>query len=125
MTVIRGPFFLGLILSATCLAETDLAILEEEHQQSIATADGKAFEMTAVQAFWGDAAFMRECVPADAELPEPLTIFFEVESNGALGELVIAPQNEVARCISEAVSQRRFPVPPHRWIGKIELSFTK
>ena len=124
MVVNRGILFSALFLVASCLAETEVEMLEAKHQQSIASEDGKAFEMRTVQAFWGDTAFMRECVPPDADSPEPLVIYFEVELDGSLGELVITPENDVARCISNAVSQRRFPDPPHKWVGKIELSFT-
>lgn len=124
MSISRGVVYSVLFLTASCLADSDFAELEEKHQQSIASEDGKAFEMNAVQAFWGDAAFMQKCVPPDVDSPEPLVIYFEVTPDGSLGELVISPQNDVATCISEAVSERRFPNPPHEWIGKIVLSFT-
>lgn len=124
MAINRGIVYSAIFLTASCLADSDFAMLEEKHQQSIASEDGKAFEIKAVQAFWGDAAFMQECVPPDADSPEPLVIYFVVTPDGFLGELVISPQNDVARCISEAVSHRQFPNPPHEWVGKIALSFT-
>ena len=124
MAINRGVICSALLLTASCLADSDFAKLEEKHQQSIASEDGKAFEMKAVQAFWGNAAFMQKCVPPDADSPEPLVIYFEVTPDGSLGELVISPKNDVAICISDAVAERRFPNPPHEWIGKIELSFT-
>lgn len=106
------------------MADVDLAALEKDHEASIATPEGKAFEMKATQAFFGDVGFMRQCVPPDADLPEPLIIYYEVQADGSLGALTISPQTDIAQCISAAISGRTFPYPPHRWIGKIELDFS-
>ncbi len=120
----KSALYSVLFAASSCLAETNLAELESKHEQSIASEAGKAFEMKAVQTFWGDAVFMQKCAPPDTRSPGPLVIYFEVRRDGSLGQLVISPQNEVARCISEAVAGRTFPIPPHDWMGKISLKFT-
>lgn len=120
----KGIWLLSLVLFTSCSTASNLVKLEEKHQKSIGSERGKAFEMKAVGAFWGNAAFMQECVPADAVSLAPIVIYFEVVPDGSLGELVVSPEDDVARCISDAVSKRRFPAPPHEWWGKIELSFT-
>ena len=76
MTIIRVVVCFALLMSGLCFAESDLSKLEAKHLRSIASEEGKAFEMKAVQTFWGNSAFMRECVPPEAVLPEPLVVYF-------------------------------------------------
>ena len=122
---IKPYFVCGAIFVVTvCLADISAEDLEKEHKASITTTEGKAYEAIATQDFWGDAGFMRECVPPDSALPEPLVIYYEVLPNGSLGDLTIIPTTAVSQCISEAIASRKFPYPPHRWVGKIKLGFS-
>ncbi len=103
----------------------DTKMLEARYQKSISTPQGKEYEMKAVQAFWGDASFMRECAPPNTPIAEPLTIYFEVKPDGGMGQLVIHPETKVANCIAKNVKNRRFPTPPKDYVVKIDLKFTE
>ena len=81
--------------------------------------------MKAVKAFWSDPRFMRECVPQDGPIAEPLTIYFEVKPDGQMGLLEINPRTEVARCVAKNVGNLRFPEPTDEFVVKIGLRFTK
>lgn len=114
--------FLFLVLPAQ---GTDIKTLEARYQESITTPHGKEYEMKAVQAFWGDASFMRECAPPNSPIAESLTIYFEVKRDGGMGELIINPKTKVANCIAKNVKIRQFPKPPNEYVGKIDLQFTE
>ena len=81
--------------------------------------------MKAVKAFWSDPRFMRECVPQDGPIAEPLTIYFEVKPDGQMGLLEINPRTEVARCVAKNVGNLRFPEPTDEFVVKLGLRFTK
>jgi len=117
------PFLLVLIVLPAQSADTKT--LETRYQKSISTPQGKEYEMKAVQAFWGDASFMRECAPPNTPIADPLTIYFEVKPDGGMGELVISPETKVASCIAKNVKNRHFPKPPSEYVVKIDLNFTK
>jgi hypothetical protein len=99
--------------------------LEARNQKDTATSQGREYEMKASQAFWGDAGFMRECVPPSAPIAESLTIYFEVKGDGRMGQLEITPQTKVAKCIAKHVQNRAFPKPPSEFVVKIDLNFKK
>ena len=112
-----------LISSAFIANASDIDAMEARHQASIASNEGKTYEMKAAQAFFGDAAFMRECAPPGVTTPETVTIYFEVMPAGKMGELLILPEGKVSKCISGHVRDRAFPSPPETYVGKIELTF--
>ena len=103
----------------------DTKILEARYQKSISTPQGKEYEMKAVQAFWGDASFMRECAPPNTPIAESLTIYFEVKPEGAMRQIVISPDTNIANCIVRNVKNRSFPNPPKDYVVKIDLKFTE
>jgi hypothetical protein len=114
-----------LTLVACSAYGADSRTFEARYQKSISTPQGQEYEMKAVQAFWGDAGFMRECAPPNTPIAEPLTIYFEVKPDGGMGQLVISPETKVANCIVKNVKNRRFPKPPNDYVVKIDLNFTK
>lgn len=118
----QWPFLLVAIVALPCGADT--STLEAQHQKSISTAQGQEYEMKAVQAFWGDASFIRVCAPPNTPIADPLTIYFEVTIDGEMGKLVINPKTKVANCIARFVKNRRFPKPPSEYVGRIDLNFT-
>jgi hypothetical protein len=81
--------------------------------------------MKAVQAFWGDASFMQECVPPNTPIADPLIIYFAVKRDGSMGEFVSNPETAVANCIAKNVKNRHFPKPPNEFVVRIDLNFTK
>ena len=117
------PMLLALVSFSVHGADTKS--LEARYQKSISTPHGQEYEMKAVQAFWGDASFMRECAPPNTPIAEPLTIYFEVKPDGGMGQLVLNPETKVATCIARHVKNRRFPKPPFDYVVKIDLNFTK
>ena len=84
---------------------------------------GQEYEIAATRAFWGDAAFMAECVPPSDPIPEALSINLLVRPDGSVGRLAITPTTRVARCIREATAARHFPRPPGACVVHIDLSF--
>ena len=105
----RLLFLVGLAFLISCGGRTNVAALEQRNERDTASAEGEAFEMEAIRAFWGDAAFMRECAPPQAATADSVTIYFEVRTDGSLGELLITPDTPVGRCIAAAVEDRQFP----------------
>jgi hypothetical protein len=92
-------------------------------QQSLAR-DNK-YSMISAKAFWGDASFMRECVPASVKIAAPFTIYFEVRPDGALGDVLFVPETKTAECIRQHVMDRRFPTPPGgAYVTKIDMRFS-
>jgi hypothetical protein len=81
--------------------------------------------MISAKAFWGDASFMRECVPASVKIAAPFTIYFEVRPDGALGDVLFVPETKTAECIRQHVMDRRFPTPPGgAYVTKIDMRFS-
>jgi hypothetical protein len=105
------------------LSEANISQLEERNKSSVSTPQGQSYEQKAVAAFFGDAAFMRECVAPDGPIAQPLTIYFEVKPGGRMGKLVIYPQTDVAKCIAKNIGYRHFPEPPGEFVVKIDLKF--
>ena len=124
MNLAKSWLFL-LFLVVLPVQSADTKTLEARYQKSISTPQGKEYEMKAVQAFWGDASFMRECAPPSTPIADPLTIYFEVKRDGGMGELVISPETKVANCITKHVKNRHFPKAPNEYVVKIDLNFTK
>jgi hypothetical protein len=81
------------------------------------------YEGRAVVAFWGDTAYMTECLPPDPRTAEALKIFAEIRPNGTMGQLEIEPNNAMAQCIAKHVRGHKFPKPSATCVLKISLSF--
>jgi hypothetical protein len=81
------------------------------------------YRRAAVQAFWGDAAFMRECAPPGAPLAQAFDIYFEVQSSGARGRILVDPVTEVAQCVQRNTVARMFPKPDSSFVVHIALKF--
>jgi len=114
------------LAAAVAIAGPQVEGLKDRHDRCIESAEGRRYEQRAVERFWGDAAFMSECAPPGSPIPERLTIFFEVRSDGAMGELSIRPQTETAMCIRKHVLGRRFDPPPsNAFVVRIDLKFNE
>ena len=113
------------VLAGQAFSATPVAELEARYQRAISTAEGQAYEMKAVQAFWGNAQFMRECAPPNAPVTAPLNIYVGIEPTGSISDYVIVPNSAVATCIEKHTRHRVFPPPPSDYTLKIELKFTK
>lgn len=57
------------------------------------------YEREAISAFWGNAAFMRECVPPGSPIAKALTIYLIITTDGEIKKALITPNNTVAQCI--------------------------
>jgi hypothetical protein len=99
--------------------------LDARNRRDTATPAGREFERKVVSAFWGDAAFVRECAPPDAPVPEPFTIWLEIKRDGSMGALVMEPETSVAKCIRKRLPPRTFEKPAADFVASIELSFKK
>jgi hypothetical protein len=60
-----------LVLPPMLHGGTEFDDLESRNKRATSTAEGRDYEQKAVATFWGDAAFMRSCVAADAPIQEP------------------------------------------------------
>jgi hypothetical protein len=123
--LLNSVLLLLLLTVIPCSAKTPLSVLVERRNHDLKTPEGKAYEMTAVSAFWGDAKFMRTCSPVGSPIPEPHSIFVEIMPNGKMGELVITPNTPFATCIMRNVQNREFPKPPGNFVLNIELKVTE
>ena len=115
--------FFCFVVPLPIYSETLPSELVTRNEKSISTPQGKEYEMKAIQAFWGDAGFMRKCSPSSGQIPEPLTILFEVRSDGHIGEYKISPDTKVGRCIAEHTRHRLLPLPPINFVVRIDLTF--
>ncbi len=113
-----------LIISPSVLSG---AITKEEliikSKESLSTQKGRDYEMQAVSTFWGDAAFMQKCTPKAAPIPDDLDIYVIINSNGSMSDLYIFPNSTTGKCIKLNVKNRKFAVPPQRYVANIKLSF--
>lgn len=82
-----------------------------------------SYEMVSVREFWGDASYLGKCTNKNNPPPQPFTIYFEVLSNGSLGQLLFVPETPVAQCIKQHVQSRHFTKPPGTYVTRIEMSF--
>ncbi len=83
-----------------------------------------SYEMVAVQAFWGDAAFMQQCVPQGTlPLPSPMKIYVEISADGHMGNAHFFPNSKTAECVRMFTAGRVFPKPPEPYVVEIELQF--
>lgn len=84
------------------------------------------YEMGAVQAFWGDATFMQQCVPQGTfPLPAPFKIYVEILADGSMGRTFSVPMSKTAECVHRFTAGRIFPKPPEPYVLAIELSFKR
>ena len=97
--------------------------LDQRNKHDINLDGGSEFETSVVRHFWGDAKFMRVCVPPDTPIPESFTIYVEILSDGSVGEFVFTRNNVVTKCIREEVENRLFPSFGQPFMAKINLSF--
>lgn len=97
--------------------------LELKHRVSINSPEGKAYEKIVVSNFWGDAKFLKKCVPSDSPSPSPFRIYFEVFENGKMGKLIFLPETNVTKCIRKNVENRKFPKPPYFFVQIIQMNF--
>ena len=125
MNTRRCLIFLIICFVVACQQIDLKSSLEEKNRNSVQSKSGQEYEMVVVQNFWGDAKFMRTCVPQDSPLLEPITIYLVIDESGSLNNMEIFPESELASCIKENSTKREFPKPPESFTAKIELSFTE
>ena len=101
-----------------------IAEWEDMHQQSLSTDEGKKYEASAIEAFWGDRKFMSYCVPEGGEAAA-LLVYFQLDAEGKLEDIAIDPPSTAAHCIKNNVAGHSFPPPPGNkvYVGKIDLQF--
>jgi hypothetical protein len=85
--------------------------------------DSSKYERTAVQAFWGDAAFMRECAPSNGPVASPFEIYLEILPNGRIGRSLFVPETTTAKCVKERTAGRVFPKRSRAFVLQIAMSF--
>ncbi len=84
------------------------------------------YEGQAVEAFWGDISFMKNCVKPGESHPNPFVIWCEVQPDGKIGRIKLDPETNTGRCIQDAVRTRTLPRPPTSdCVIKIEMSFSE
>jgi hypothetical protein len=123
--LIKKAILLVAITSATYLdlaVAKDLSELELRHRESISTTEGKSYESAALRAFWGDLSYMPQCAAEAGSQAQPIKIYYEIDLNGSMSDLVIAPETPLGQCIRLHVQDHTFPKPPYSWVGKIKFS---
>jgi hypothetical protein len=110
-----------MLLSPASAANPTAKEMAERAKESLAR--DRTYEMKSVEAFWGDASFMQQCVPSDGATPASFVIYFEVLPDGTLGSTVFDPLTPEARCIKGHTAHRTFPRPPGAYVTRIEMSF--
>lgn len=100
-----------------------IAELEARAEKDAGSQAGSAYQMQATQAFWGNAAFMKECVPPGSQNVDSFSIFLEIKADGQMGQLDFKPTTAVAQCIASKVKGRQFPAPPYPYVLRIDLRF--
>jgi|WetSurMetagenome_2_1015567.scaffolds.fasta_scaffold05984_1 hypothetical protein len=81
------------------------------------------YEAQAGPVFWGDAAFMRKCVPSAAPLPKPFTMYVVISPSGKPTYQTAEPMTDVAQCVLTYTSSRTYPQPKQEYVFSIELRF--
>jgi hypothetical protein len=81
------------------------------------------YESQALPIFWGDAAFMRTCVPVNAPLPKPFSMYVIISNSGATVDQAAEPLTPVAQCIFKNTKSRRYPAPKEEYVFKINMEF--
>lgn len=106
-------------------AEETLGQLEKLNEESTSAVGGKDYEREAISAFWGNAAFMRECISPGSPIAEALTIYLVISTDGEIKKASITPSNTVAQCIVRSTKNKILPRPDSEFVAKIDLSFTE
>ena len=120
----RFLFLLAALFPAVALAEPSAE--EMAPRAKVSLASDSAYEMESIKAFWGDASFLRQCLPPHQSTPEPFVIYFEVLPSGELGATVFEPLTNLAKCIQAHTVHRVFPKPPGTgYVTRIVMSFDK
>jgi hypothetical protein len=109
------------LISSAVLAESSLKEMAARASESLAR--DSSYEMVSVKAFWGDASFLEQCAPKSSPVPASLVIYFEVLPDGRLGQVLIDPLTETAKCVIKHTAHRTFPKPPGKYVTKIDMSF--
>ena len=111
------------ILSLAVAAASDLTAQEMAKLAKESVTRYPDYEMTAVQAFWGDATFIKQCAPKEGALPDPFVIYVEILADGAMGRSMFEPLSTTAACIRDFTANRSFPKPPEPYMLEIQMSF--
>ena len=111
-------------LPALAASATPIEQLEARATASLATAAGRAYEPGAMHEFWGDAQFMRLCVPGNAPA-EKLTLYVEILEDGTIGQLAVTPKTMAGVCIAEKVGGRRFAKPPGKFVLRVNINIKR
>jgi len=123
------PLFQTMVSSYEFYGKVDgglsLQELEQLNQLCISERGGRKYELEATKAFFGDLSFLRECAPPDAPVADSFTIYFQVLTNGRMGEIYFFPETPVATCVRRHVIDKTFPRPTRPFVVKIPLSFTR
>ena len=109
--------------SLSACADSSAGHMADRAKKSLAR--DSAYEMVSVKEFWGDASFMKDCVPPNSAPPASLTIYFEVLPSGQLGSVTSEPDTAVSTCIKQHIIGRVFSKPPGSvpYVTKIEMAF--
>jgi len=99
--------------------------LEKKHLASIATHEGKAYESVAAAEFSSDLSFMPKCARRAGVNTGAVTIYYEVTSEGEVGNLYMTPNSVLVECIHAHIIFRKFTPPPKTWVGKITLTISQ
>ena len=72
------------------------------------------------------AGTMRLCAPSGVSAPPSLEILLLVAKTGIAQRVLVAPENEVGRCLQRMLAGSEFPPPPSDgfWV-RIQLSSTE
>ena len=121
-------FALWIVMITGWMSPVSAHTLEQFHArylESIATADGQAYEALAQRQIWGDLDFLPRCLDRIGVSSGVITVYYEVNANGQLGELFMRPDTELAECVREHVSNRSATPPPAPWVGRVVLTISR
>lgn len=115
----------SLYLFSTVALASNITELENRNISDIAKQNGKEFEKSVVQDFWGNPQFMMQCAPPGSPIHKAFTIYIEILETGEIGQLAFTLNTDTTKCIESFVRQKQFKKPNVPFVAAIKLSFTK
>lgn len=103
----------------------EIKSLFRQNEADTATAEGKAYELKAIQRFFDGGKVLQGCLPPQKPYRGSITAYFVVTEMGGRDRAVVLPEGSVSECITEAASKAGYPVPTHRFTAKAEINVTK
>ncbi|MEK8088086.1 hypothetical protein WNB94_16910 [Aquabacterium sp. A3] len=86
--------------------------LDQQNTRSTASADGKAYELRVITAFFDQGKTLQLCVPSTKSARGVITAYIKVGASGEQEQALVLPEGGIAQCIMEATRSYTYPIPP-------------